>query len=201
MKCHQWQQLLLLSGVPAPGGPPSGCPGVTCHLGCGSGVPGLSLIYLIPCCPQLSPLADLCSPYLVWSVPQLSALLLFVHTCHLGSHPQMAQPLTYADGFLCPHPSLFPDLRLTLRLSSVVCPSHLSLGGMSHLTWPKLDSGSSSPARPAPKFTTIHPNAMAHILDSFIPLFLVFPHLVLSQKPSEQPSKYVPSLIVSLHTC
>lgn len=75
------------------------------------------------------PLADLCSPYLVQSVPQLSAaLLLFVHTCHLGVSPTVAQPLTYTDGFLCPHPSLFPDLRLTLGLSSVICPSHLSLG-------------------------------------------------------------------------
>lgn len=75
----------------------------------------------------------------------------------------------------CPIPatSLTPDPPEDPPTSLI----HLTpLTGFSHLTWPKLDSGSSSPQIFCPTFTTIHSTALAQISNSFIPLFR-YPHI------------------------
>lgn len=56
--------------------------------------------------------------------------------------------------------------------ASSVCRTGLS--GVSRLAQPKLDSGLSSPQTFCPQFTTMSSNALAHIFNSFDPLFLVF---------------------------
>lgn len=170
MKCHS-SSSCLSQGVPCPRRP-SSCPVVMCHLGRGhvgpwplsdlldllltGPTPSIASCWPPQCakCPKLR-----CSPA---PPPILTAW---------GSIPWMTQ-LTHLR---CPTPAT--SLNTDPPEDPPTPLIHLTpLTGFSHPTWPKLDSGLSSPQIFCPTFTTIHLTVLAQISNSFTPLFQ-YPHI------------------------
>lgn len=187
MKCHQQQQLPQLRGSL-----PQGAQWLPwCHMSPWLGErrgPGLSLTCLILC--QWPPTLLLCRPLppTTSRVPWLrgspaSPLCLHSPPRILSTDNSVHLLMLTAPSVPVPEPSLISDPPEEPPASSVC---HPGISGVSRLARPKLDSGLSSPRPSTPQFTTIHSNSLAQIFNSFDPLFLVSPHLILSQEPSGQ---------------
>lgn len=109
------------------------------------------------------------------------------------THPRdlthrLLHPLAYADGSTCPHPSPVPDFRPAQRASrSPVGHTEVSGGLSSNSAKAGLQIILSPPPQIfCPQVHHHPPNCLAQILNPFNPPFLVSPHLILSQEPSDQ---------------